>query len=80
MLVDVEPGTIVSAKDIGETGRQRYMAVVCRDAAGEKGCGEKRWARYYGPFRHSPTMRLCRLCNTIQAARNFKFGRTLTNG
>ncbi len=77
MLENVEPGTIVSAEEIGEEGHQRYMAVVCRDPSGEKGCGEKRWARYYGPHRHSPTTRLCRRCNTTQAARNFRFGRAL---
>ncbi len=74
MLEGVELGTIVSASEIGEEGRRKYMAVVCRDPSGEKGCGERRWAPYYGPARHSPSMRLCLQCK-IANGRKFNFAR-----
>ena len=72
---NVELGTIISAEEIGQPGQNKYMAVVCSDPSGEKGCGDKRWARYFGPFRHSPTKRLCAPCNKRQASKNFQVGK-----
>ena len=70
-MIDIktlELGQVVSGVEVGRAN-VRWMVVICRVIGTDKGCGERRWARYYGPHRHSPLSRLCRGCNTKQGAR-----------
>ncbi len=71
-------GTIVQGSYIGLDPKCQWMMVVCRDPDGAGGCGETRWARYYGEVRSSLTHRLCATCNRGYASR-FTFGKGVQN-